>query len=313
MLRHLNNLTIKNKFLIGFIIVVVIGLTGIGWNIFNIKQMHADILDIAREAEDVVFVNDLQVYLLEQEIAEKEFLLTGDNDRVLKHQELASITDHYFELAIADASSGEAKMIERAVEFKDAYEKGFEQVVSLYDGLEPDGLSMEVGDKAVEQVHLQAQAIVEKEEKQVRQEVDEAAIEARNAVDTSIATISLFTVLSVVIGVGIYNLSAQIVKPLFILTQVAASVEAGNYDLGGLNEVTGRQDELGQLSRVFQHMIQQVRAREEALKQELVQLRIEIDRAKQTDEVKKITGSERFAELKRQAKQIRDQNQQAEE
>src|SRR5215813_7232867 len=119
MLNHLNDLTIKNKFLIGFIIVVLIGLTGIGWNVFNINQMHADILDIAKEAEDVADVNDMQVYLLEQEVTEKEFLLTGDENRIAKFRELASTTDRYFDLALANATNNEAEMVRQATTYKD--------------------------------------------------------------------------------------------------------------------------------------------------------------------------------------------------
>ena len=64
------------------------------------------------------------------------------------------------------------------------------------------------------------------------------------------------------------------------ITAAAAALEAGVYEPGSLEEVAQREDELGQLARVFQRMTGEVVAREQRLKQTVQQMRIQIDKAK---------------------------------
>jgi uncharacterized protein len=89
------------------------------------------------------------------------------------------------------------------------------------------------------------------------------------------------------------------------ITAAAAALEAGVYDSSILDEVGKRSDELGQLARVFQRMADEVQAREKRLKQELMQLRIQIDEVKKAQQVTEITESEYFQELQTKIKRIR--------
>lgn len=89
------------------------------------------------------------------------------------------------------------------------------------------------------------------------------------------------------------------------ISAAAAALEAGRYDARSLDEVGQRSDELGQLARVFQRMANEVVTREQRLRQEVQQLRIQIDEAKKMREVAQITESEYFQSLQVRAKQIR--------
>jgi CheY-like chemotaxis protein/tRNA A-37 threonylcarbamoyl transferase component Bud32 len=60
----------------------------------------------------------------------------------------------------------------------------------------------------------------------------------------------------------------------------AAAVEGGRYRPGTLAEVTRRDDELGHLARVFDNMAQQIKAREERLRDRVRDLRQEIEWAR---------------------------------
>ncbi len=64
--------------------------------------------------------------------------------------------------------------------------------------------------------------------------------------------------------------------------QAATAVEAGSYENGALAQVAQRGDELGRLARVFDAMANQVRAREDRLKEQVAALRLEIGEARQT-------------------------------
>ena len=89
------------------------------------------------------------------------------------------------------------------------------------------------------------------------------------------------------------------------VTAAAVAVEAGGYVPESLNEVAARSDELGQLARVFQRMVREVDTREKRLKQQVAELRIEIDEVKKARQVADITETEYFKELRKKAQQLR--------
>jgi DNA-binding response OmpR family regulator len=91
------------------------------------------------------------------------------------------------------------------------------------------------------------------------------------------------------------------------ITAAAAAIETENFDPETLDGVAGREDELGQLARVFQHMAREVYAREQRLKQQVEQLKIEIDQSKKAHQVAEITETDYFQQLQRKATQLRNQ------
>jgi CheY-like chemotaxis protein len=89
------------------------------------------------------------------------------------------------------------------------------------------------------------------------------------------------------------------------LTTAAAAVQAETFEPDSLAEVTRRSDELGQLARVFQHMAGEVYAREQRLKQQVQQLRVEIDEARKARQVAEITETDYFQTLQQKAQNLR--------
>jgi DNA-binding response OmpR family regulator len=89
------------------------------------------------------------------------------------------------------------------------------------------------------------------------------------------------------------------------VTDAAAAVEAETFDPDSLADVAARPDELGQLARVFQRMAREVYAREQRLKQQVQQLRIELDEVKQARQVADITETEYFQQLQAEAQNLR--------
>lgn len=88
--------------------------------------------------------------------------------------------------------------------------------------------------------------------------------------------------------------------------QAAVAVEAGSFDCDRLNLVAARGDALGKLARVFQNMACQVYAREQSLRQQVQDLRIEIDEAKKAREVAEITETDYFRDLSEKAQKLRE-------
>jgi HAMP domain-containing protein len=110
---------------------------------------------------------------------------------------------------------------------------------------------------------------------------------------------------SVIMALALMFLTRRLIAPLRTLAAGAEQVGQGNYDPDSLTEVATRADELGQLTRVFQHMADQVYAREQRLKQQLQELRIEVNKVRQDKQVAEITETDYFQKLRGEAESLR--------
>jgi HAMP domain-containing protein len=100
-------------------------------------------------------------------------------------------------------------------------------------------------------------------------------------------------------------LARRVTGPVSRLTAAAAALESHTFEPESLADVTRRRDELGHLARVFHRMALEVYAREQRLRQEVQQLRIEIDDAKKVRQVAEITETEYFQDLRQRAQGLR--------
>lgn len=97
----------------------------------------------------------------------------------------------------------------------------------------------------------------------------------------------------------------EYLRNVALVTNAAAAVESETFDLDALSAVAARTDALGQLARVFTRMAHEVYAREQRLKQQVQQLRIELDQSHQAREVAAITESDYFQQLQSKAEDLR--------
>ena len=101
------------------------------------------------------------------------------------------------------------------------------------------------------------------------------------------------------------DLELEYLEQVSRVTGAAAALEAGEADLGPLAEVALRTDALGVLARRFESMAREVRAREERLRAEVRELRIEIDHGRQARQVAEITETDFFRDLRVRAGDLR--------
>ena len=120
-----------------------------------------------------------------------------------------------------------------------------------------------------------------------------------------IGLVLLRQVFTIVENARLYNRLLAYVRNVDRVTDAAAAVEAGEFDPETIAQVAARRDELGRLARVFQQMVREVRAREQRLKQEVQQLRIEIDETRTARQVSEITETDYFQDLQRKADRLR--------
>ncbi len=93
----------------------------------------------------------------------------------------------------------------------------------------------------------------------------------------------------------------EYLRNVTVLTDAAAAVEAGRFEFPELREVAERTDALGHLARMFEKMVKEVREREAKLKEQVQQLRIEIDQGRKERQVAEIIETDYFYQLQQKA------------
>lgn len=127
------------------------------------------------------------------------------------------------------------------------------------------------------------------------------------AIQTVAVTVALLVVAIIISSLQAIAVARQLIQPTQVLARAAQSLseKSEDFDPAILGAVAARKDELGQLARVFQTMGKQVQTREQDLKQQVMELKIEIDEAKKRKAVEEVTGSDMFKELQSRAGEMR--------
>lgn len=106
----------------------------------------------------------------------------------------------------------------------------------------------------------------------------------------------------------VFLLSRLLTRPIVKLTRMASCVANGWYDQdfsGQVPSVGWLRDEITSLAETFIVMVDKVREREESLKQQVAELKIEIDEVKRQQQVGEIVDSDFFQDLRVKAQTIR--------
>jgi DNA-binding response OmpR family regulator len=101
------------------------------------------------------------------------------------------------------------------------------------------------------------------------------------------------------------DLEIDYLRNVDLLTNAAAHIDKGSFDPEYLVELAVRPDKLGQLARVFQQMAREVLSRQQRLTQQVQELRIQLNEARQKSKVAEITKTGYFRQLKDKAKDLR--------
>jgi len=108
----------------------------------------------------------------------------------------------------------------------------------------------------------------------------------------------------------VYFLSSFFTRPIVALTQAAARIGEGDYEGSLAQLATNRQaslfaDETTRLSQVFQSMVDKVYQREQTLRKQVEELKIEIDEARRRKDVGEIVETDFFRSLQSKAREMR--------
>lgn len=103
----------------------------------------------------------------------------------------------------------------------------------------------------------------------------------------------------------IYVTANYLTRPMIRLTQAAQRVSEGDYnqDFSGLSR--GAQDEISVLAANFSYMVDKVYRREQNLRRQVEELKIEIDETKRSRQVNEIVDTDFFRDLQAKADRMR--------
>lgn len=121
-----------------------------------------------------------------------------------------------------------------------------------------------------------------------------------------------FSVTYIILVALVYFVAQYLTNPMVGLTRAAEQIGEGNYDVGlqylsQLDISDKYPDEIETMQGVFRSMVDKVYQREQVLKKQVQQLRIEIDQAKRNKQVSEIVDSEFFQDLRVKAQRMREQ------
>lgn len=108
----------------------------------------------------------------------------------------------------------------------------------------------------------------------------------------------------------VWVVSRVLTQPIVNLTQTAERIGKGDYNQS-LSYLSGGRvrDEITTLAEVFEIMVSKVQQREEILKRQVAELRIEIDQTKRQKRVKEIVDTDFFQDLRVKAQSLRRRSQ----
>ena len=125
----------------------------------------------------------------------------------------------------------------------------------------------------------------------------------------SVMGISMASFAIAVLAVNLV-LRRSVVSPIKQMAELAQRIRTDEVDESApdrLADVAKRSDELGQMALVFQRMAHEVYAREQSLKLQVQELRIEIDEVKKARQVAALVDTDTFQDLRAKAKRLREQ------
>jgi len=119
-----------------------------------------------------------------------------------------------------------------------------------------------------------------------------------------------FVVIYIAMFLLIYRMTGSFTKPLIQLSNIADLIGAGDYlQQDKLTHIMGRRvirDELSRMADAFSVMVDKVSSREKDLRQQVQELKIEINQKKRNAQVNEIVDSDFFRDLKSKAGEMRN-------
>ncbi len=269
-------LSIQNRLFVVFGIIILICTLAVGFNLLNTVQVGAqnEILDsLFRKVRNYYKAQNL---LQQMDLAEKGFVAQGYDSYVDDFDNYSTQMEVFIRQALIEAESATEKNTLVALQKTlQAHVDNFRAIVpAVYEG-DWDTVEQQQGTlyEEVYDLNEQINAILE-ESYTVFDDTDTMqTITQFGAILVSGVALIFFVILALVAALV---LNSQVNRPVQQLTAAVAAIETGQFDPATLQKLTGRQEEIGQLSRAVVDMAAAIQAREQTLQQQADDIRAKI-------------------------------------
>lgn len=187
-------LSINNRVL-KFIVLfaILISLIVVGWNLYNIWGLKGKVNDVVTHLKELDQVGQTEIFLLAQEMAELDYVLSGNETHNNLHTELERRTDeHWNGLLSLQITAAERELLNALKPDYNTYEQTFEAIVSAYqqgNRAEAIRLSVEQASVSLDDVQKRVGEFVNRTELQM-----EAELHQVDRLTTMALTMGVFTI-----------------------------------------------------------------------------------------------------------------------
>jgi methyl-accepting chemotaxis protein len=271
-------------------LIILLSIGVIGWSLVNIFRADQVTKDMRRESHELMDIEEMEVTFIREFLAEKNFILTGDEKYIAEYEGYKEETAQYLNDARQYSSPGwEQVALDNLAEETASYNDNFDQIVAQYrDGNRDEAirLSTEVSNEKLEHVNEQVEDMIFHGETVLQGEVEEVDREIRTSIFTGVFGLILFPVLAV----WAFVVSTRMTMPFLTLTNAASSIAGDRFRPELLGNLTERQDGLGLLARSLEKTAYQVQARHSTMQLEAEQLTDQLQDTKARRLVSSIPG-----------------------
>ncbi len=249
--------SLATRIMVGYLVLVAM-MAGIGaYTYVGMQRVMAEYHMIVEQGQPYLLaIKDINTAVTAQLAAQRAFLLTGEEQYVLRAQLDSNAVRGAINTALELAGEQEEKnLLAQVQKAHDNLNNLQEQVFSTYsEGEEEEAIQIALLQMDAEQKRLAAnfnilQGINERRVNDARENANTAS---KQALGVSVTLVALGAVIGIVLGTVLSRLS---VNPLKQLARAAEQIAAG--DLTTAVKVKGR-DEVAQLGHSFQTMVQQL-------------------------------------------------------
>lgn len=256
-----------------FGIIPLFSLSIVGWSVYSIYQADLSAREMRRQNEEITDIEEAEIYLLEQELAEKDYLLTGDPVYLDLHQDFEEITDDFVakarSIAILDK---EEKAVDRLEQLRDEYELTYSQITAAFQAGDKEqavNLSLTVSNEKLERVHELVEDLIFYNQANMKEELQKTDRQVRSAIFTSVIGLVIFPFLAVLA----YLTTSRVTQPFLVLINTVLAIKGGHFRPELLGTLPDRVDGFGMLVRTLAETAQQIKEREANLIGEITALK----------------------------------------
>lgn len=258
MLGWFQNLKMQTKLLTLFSLITLLGAVITAWYVYMILEMQRDMERLVKEANEIADVEEVQVYLLQEQIAISGYRLTGSEKYITAYERNKTLAEQNLRRAFIDAQTSEQRdklnLLDQEIE---QYNQAFDDVVKIHDtgdienAIEATNEIADEEEARVQRMHEQVERFVFEAKLDLEEQLHLSDQRTKTAVTVGVIGMLLFSLLAVVASI----VTNQVAEPIAHLTNAVVAFENNTYEPTLLDSYIKRREEVGKLARAFNNMV----------------------------------------------------------